>query len=155
MVVFSYQCVYVCVLHVYLSGAAPLIFHLKGGTTYRGQCFPEFYIGVFCLYFWIMCVCVCVGKALQLKFLYHALTFLQQACFFKSVQTILVFLCVSDIKNTTHASPVYHHNNSLHVTYFLFTACDCIALQRCNPTHWDHITNGRIRAQQMCLFADR
>lgn len=38
-------CVNVC---VYLSGAVSLIFHCKGGATYRGQCFPEFYTFFIC-----------------------------------------------------------------------------------------------------------
>lgn len=54
-----------CVLHVYLSGAVSLILHLKGGTTYRGQCFPEFYTwNIYLLLSLFLCVCASVRVCL-------------------------------------------------------------------------------------------
>lgn len=41
MVVFAYQCVFVCI------GGSDSHISLKGGVTYREQCFPEFYNCIF------------------------------------------------------------------------------------------------------------
>lgn len=82
MVVFAYQCVCFCVLHVYLSGAVSLIFHLEGWNNLSGTVFPRvLYLFIcFCVFIFGRClsvcvhVCMCVGTVLQLAFLYHALS---------------------------------------------------------------------------------
>ena len=80
MVVFTYQCVFVCMCVlftcVFIGSSVSHISLLKGGTTYREQCFPEFYtyLFVFVSLFLdsaVFCASVCV--VLQLKFLYHVL----------------------------------------------------------------------------------
>lgn len=75
-------CVFVFYMCIYREQCLSY-FTWKGGTTYWGQCFPEFYTYLFvfvslfldgvCLYA-CMCVCMCVGTVLQLAFLYHALS---------------------------------------------------------------------------------
>ena len=55
---------------VYLSGAVPLIFHLNGGTTYRGQCFPRVFILIFIFFLLCFILIVCVLVALVVEFFF-------------------------------------------------------------------------------------
>lgn len=78
MVVFTYQRVCMCVLFtcVFIGSSVSHISLLKGGTTYREQCFPEFYtyLFFFCVFIFGLLLCfVCLCVVLQLKFLYHVL----------------------------------------------------------------------------------
>lgn len=139
MVVFVYQCVRVCVLHVYLSGAVPLIFHWRVEQLI-GDSVSQSFILIYLRVFFVFGFCVCV-LCVQLKFLCHALIFLQQDlldyrsvrlvtsktlwCLFVSV-TLRCFTCLS------HKPQATSHNVSLHVTYFLSTACYCFFYWPCD-----------------------
>lgn len=70
MVVFTYQRVCMCVLFtcVFIGSSVSHISLLKGGTTYREQCFPEFYTYLFVfvslfLDYTVFCVSVCSPPA--------------------------------------------------------------------------------------------
>lgn len=114
-----------CVLHVYLSGAVSLIFHSTGGTTYRGQCFPEFYTYLFvvCLYYYFSFffgACVCFDAVLQTELLSHDSVRLSQ-----SPPPHLLHMHLTSL-HRPQASPC--------VLSSFLTACYRVALPRCSST---------------------
>lgn len=101
-------------VYVYLSRAVTLIFHFKGGATYRGQCFPQFYT-----YFFVWS-CTVVLRVCLLLFAYRSLACYSLAPFsrdllpfwfkFKDVADTIYLFSIEFKSGTLKQMYIYHNS---------------------------------------------